>query len=113
MPNNDKFRTLTCLEGKLGQDALLDEIVLDVQASSVLEAMKSHIEELRDRMDNDARPCQKLARLFMAGFTPTRVEGHHDGEALSLRTGDEQEPLARYGNFIGLLWGTTVGPVAP
>ena len=113
MPIDDKFKTLTCLEGKLGQDPLLDEIARDVQASSVLEAMKSYIDELRGRMDNDARPYQKLARLFEAGFTPTWVVGHHDGEALGLRTGDEQEPLARYGNFIGLLWGTAVGPVAP
>ena len=113
MPNTDKFKTLTCLEGKLGQDPLLDEIARDVQASSVLEAMKSYIGELRGRLDNEARPYQKLARLFMAGFTPTRVEGHHDGEALGLRIGDEPEPLARYGNFLGLLWGTSVGPVAP
>ena len=113
MPNEDKFKTLTCLEGKLGQDPLLDEIARDVQGSSVLEAMKSYIDELRGRVDNNARPYQKLARLFEAGITPTRVVGHHDGEAVGLRTGDEQEPLARYGNFIGLLWGTAVGPVAP
>jgi len=111
--SEDKFKTLTCLEGKLGQDPLLDEIARDVQNSSVLEAMKSYIDELRGRLDNNARPYQKLARLFDAGITPTRVVGHHDGEALGLRTGDEQEPLARYGNFIGLLWGTAVGPVAP
>jgi len=82
MPDNDKFKTLTCLRGQLGQDPLLDEIAREVEASSVLEAMKSYIDELRGRMDNNAPPYQKMARLFMAGFTPTRVEGHHDGEAV-------------------------------
>jgi len=113
MPDHDKSKTLTCLEGQLGQDPLLDEIAREVQASSVLEAMKAYIDELRGRMDNDARPFQKMARLFQAGITPTRVEGHHDGEALGLRTGDEHELLASYGNFIGFLWGEAVGPVAP
>ncbi len=113
MADNDKFKTLTLLEDQLGQDPLLDEIAREVQASSVLEAMKAYIDELRGRMDNNARPYQKMARLFQAGITPTRVVGHYDGETLGLRTGDEQEPLARYGNFIGLIWGTAVGPVAP
>jgi hypothetical protein len=113
MSNEDKFKTLTCLEGKLGQAPLLDEIAGDVQASSVLEVMKSYSEELRGRMDSNARPYQKLAQLFMAGSTPTRVEGHHDGVALVLRTGDEPEPLACYEDFIGLLWGTAVARVAP
>src|SRR5574337_655325 len=113
MPSDDKFRTLTCLEGKLGRDPLLDEIQREAEASSVLEAMQSYITQLKGRSDNNARPYQKLARLFQAGLTPTRVEGHHDGEAIGLRTGDEHGLLASYGNFMGFLWGTTVGPVAP
>jgi hypothetical protein len=113
MPKVDKFKTLTCLEGKLGQDPLLDEIQRDVESSSVLEAMKGYIDQLKGKLDNNARPYQKLARLFMAGFTPGRVEGHHDGEAIGLRTGDEHGLLASYGNFLGYVWGTIVGPVAP
>ena len=113
MPNADKFKTVTCLEGKLGQDPLLDEIQRDVQSSSVLEAMKGYIDQLEGKLDNNARPYQKLARLFMAGLTPDRVEGHHDGEAIGLRTGDEHGLLASYGNFLGYVWGTIVGPVAP
>jgi hypothetical protein len=113
MADNDKFKTLTCLEGQLGQDPLLDEIAREVQATSVLEAMKAYIDELRGRMDNKARPLQKMARLFEAGITPTRVEGHYDGEVLVLRKGDEDELLARYENFLGFLWGEAVGPVAP
>ena len=99
MPDHDKFKTLTCLEGQLGQDPLLDEIAREVQASSVLEAMKAYIDELRGQMDNNARPYQKMARLFQAGITPTRVVGHHDGEALGLRTGDEHEPLGALREF--------------
>jgi len=113
MPSADKFKTLTCLEGKLGQDPLLDEIQRDVESSSVLEAMKGYIDQLKGKLDNNARPYPKLARLFMAGFTPARVEGHHDGEAIGLRTGDEHGLLASYGNFLGYVWGTIVGPVAP
>ena len=92
---------------------MLDEVRQDVAPSSVLEAMKGYIDQLKGRLDNNARPYQKLARLFMAGFTPDRVEGHHDGEAIGLRTGDEHGLLASYGNFLGYVWGTIVGPVAP
>jgi hypothetical protein len=113
VPNEDKFKTLTCLEGKLGTDPLLDEIQRDVEASSVLDAMMGYINQLKGRLDNNARPYQKLARLFMVGFTPDRVDGHHDGEAIGLRTGDEHGLLASYGNFLGYVWGTIVGPVAP
>ncbi|MBZ5552813.1 MAG: hypothetical protein LAO21_08850 [Acidobacteriia bacterium] len=110
---DNKFKTLRCLEGKTGLDPLLDEIQRDVQANSVLEAMKSYIDELRGKLDNNARPYQKISRLFEAGLTPTQVVGHHDGVAVGLRTGDEHDLLASYGNFIGFVWGTTVGPVAP
>jgi hypothetical protein len=113
MADNAKFKTLTCLQGQLGQDPLLDEIAREVQASSVLEVMKAYSDELRGRMDNKARPFQKMVRLLEAGITPTRVEGHYDGEVLVLRTRDEDELLARYGNFIGFLWGEVAGPVAP
>ncbi len=107
------FQTLTCLGGKQGQDPLLDEIRYDVESSSVLEAMKSYIIQLCGKLDNDARPYRKIARLFEVGFTPTAVEGHHDGITLGLRTGDERGLLASYGNFLGFLWGTIVGPVSP
>src|SRR5262249_49015328 len=110
---SEKFKILTCLEGQSGQDVLLDEIRRDVQASSVLDAMKSYMDQLHGKLDNNARPYQKLARLFMAGNTPTKVEGHHYGEAIGLRTGDEKGALATYGNFMGFLWGTTVGPTVP
>ena len=109
----DIFTTLTCLEGKQGQDPLLDEVRADVECSSVLEAMKSYITQLCGRLDNNAHPYRKIARLFEAGFTPTVLEGHHDGMTLGLRTGDERGLLASYGNFLGFVWGTAVGPVSP
>ena len=112
MPAN-RFNTLTCLMGKQGQDPLLDEVREDVQSSSVLEAMKTYITQLCGKLDNNARPYRKIARLFDAGLTPTVVEGHHDGVTLGLRTGDEPGLLASYGNFLGFLWGTVVGPVSP
>ncbi len=109
----DKLNTLTCLEGKQGQDPLLDEVRDDIMSSSVLEAMKGYITQLCGKLDNNARPYQKIARLFDAGITPTAVEGHHDGITLGLRTGDQHGLLASYGNFLGFLWGTVVGPVSP
>lgn len=110
---SEKFKTFTCLESQSGQDALLEEIRRDAQATSVLDAMKSYMDQLHEKLDNNARPYQKLARLFMAGNTPTKVEGHHYGEAIGLRSGDEKGILASYGNFMGFLWGTTVGPTVP
>ncbi|MFQ5740497.1 MAG: hypothetical protein ACE5JX_15935 [Acidobacteriota bacterium] len=110
---SDKFSTLTCLGGKRSRDPLLDESERDVEASSLLGAMKSYIDELRGELDNNARPFLKIARLFDNGLTPTHVEGHHDGVAIGLRTGDQEGLLASYGNFMGLLWSTAVGPVAP
>ncbi|MGH9788477.1 MAG: hypothetical protein ACRD4U_07240 [Candidatus Acidiferrales bacterium] len=107
----DKFRTLTCLKDK--KDPVLDEIQREVEARSLLEVMKSYIDELRGKLDNNARPYQRIARLFDAGITPAKVEGHHDGVAIGLRTGDQEGLLASYGNFMGLLWSTAVGPVAP
>jgi len=112
-PNRNKFKSLTCLKGKLGKDPLLDEIERDVEASSVLDAMKAYIEELRGELDNNARPFLKIARLFDNGITPEWVDGHHDGVTIGLRTGDQEGLLASYGNFMGLLWSTAVGPVAP
>jgi hypothetical protein len=113
MGDNDKFSVLACLEGKTGRDSLLDEVRQDVLATSVLGAMKSYIDQLKGKLDNNARPFQKLAHLFMAGITPARIEGHHDGEAIGLRTGDEHGLFAAYGNFLGWTWGTAIGPVAP
>src|SRR2546427_10571553 len=113
MPSGDKLKRLTCLEGKLGQDPLLDEIQRDVERSSVLEAMKSYIDHLKGKLDNNARPYQKLARLFMAGATPGRGERHHDREAIRLRTGDEHGLRAAYSNVIGLGGGDRGWALAP
>jgi hypothetical protein len=113
MPVDAKFKTLTCLPGALGQDPVLDEINRQVQASSFLEVMKSYEGELKGKLDNNAPAYQKLTKLFMAAITPDKVEGHHDGEAVGLRSGDEHVLLASYGNFLGYLWGELIGPVAP
>lgn len=108
-----KFRTLTCLAGKEGTEPLADEVIREVAETSLLDTMNSYMQELHGNLDNNAPACAKLAYLFDHGITPTRVEGHFDGVAVGLRTGDEREPFASYGNFMGMLWSTTVGPVAP
>src|SRR5256885_15920191 len=94
MPSGDKLKRLTCLEGQMGQEPLLDEIQRDVERSSVLEAMKSYIDQLKGKLDNNARPYQKLARLFMAGAPPGSVGRDHEGEAVWLRTPGERAPPA-------------------
>lgn len=109
----NKLKTLTCLAGKQGTDPLLDEIQREVESTSVLDAMKSYISALHGKLDNNARPFKQLAALFAAGITPARVEGHHDGVALGIRTGDEPGLLASYGNFMGMFWSTAIGPVSP
>ncbi len=111
--DTSKFRTLTCLKGKQGVDPRADEILREVAETSLVETIRSYMGELHGGVDNNARAFVKLAYLFDNGITPSRVEGHHDGVAIGLRTGDEREPLASYGNFMGMLWSTTVGPVAP
>jgi hypothetical protein len=110
---SDKFRTVTCLRGKNVTDPLLGEILREVSQTSLLDTIKSYIDQLHGTVDNNARPFQKLARLFEEGITPERIDGHHDGVAVGIRTGDEEGLLASYGNFMGLLWSTSVGPVAP
>jgi hypothetical protein len=108
-----KFHTLTCLAGKEGTDPFGDEIIREVAETSLLGTIESYMQELRGNLDNNAPAYAKLAYLFDHGITPTRVEGHFDGVAIGLRTGDEREPFASYGNVMEMLWSTTVGPVAP
>src|SRR2546426_2126591 len=100
MPSGDKLKRLTCLEGQMGQDPLLDEIQRDVERSSVLEAMKSYIDHLKGKLDNNARPYQKLAWLFMAGSTPERGGGDHHREAIGLRPRGEHRPPSPHRKLI-------------
>jgi hypothetical protein len=113
MSTRDPLRGLRCLDDQPAGDALLDEIRAEVDANPVLEVMRRYIDELRGDPDNEAKPYQKLSRLFALGRTPEAVDGHPDGIALGLRTGDEPEILAAFGNLVGVVWGTTVGPVVP
>jgi hypothetical protein len=107
------LRGLRCLDGQPDGDELLQEIRTEVNGAPVLEVMRRYIDELRANPDNDARPNLKLLRLFQLGRTPDALDGHHDGVALSIRTGDEADLFASFGNLLGVLWGTTVGPVVP
>src|SRR5512140_302012 len=82
----EALRTLPCLAG---DDELAATIRGDLGASgSVLELMKRYVDALRGDVDNDALPYRKLRRLFELGSAPERIEGHHYGVTLGLRTGD-------------------------
>jgi hypothetical protein len=109
--STESLRTLPCL---VGDDELAAGIRADLDASgSVLELMKSYVEALCGAADNDAPPYRKLRRLFELGAAPERIEGHHYGVTLGLRTGDLRGQAATFGNVLGYLWGETVGHVCP
>ncbi len=108
---SEALRTLTCLTE---DDDLVRRIRTDLAAEpSVLALMKRWVGELEGELDNDALPFRKLRRLFELGSVPERIEGHHYGITLGLRTGDLRGTAAQYGNLLGYLWGKTVGGVCP
>ncbi|MCL4498799.1 MAG: hypothetical protein M1335_00945 [Chloroflexi bacterium] len=109
-----KFTTLTCLRNAPAGDPLVAEIKADMEGKpSILAMVKGYMEELKGDFDNDALPYRKLRRLFELGFTPDRIEGHHYGVAIGLRTGDLQGIAAEYGNLLGVIWGDAIGGVCP
>jgi hypothetical protein len=109
-----RLKILTCLEGKGDDDLLVAAIRRDLEdQSSVLELMKSYLKELEGELDNNAPTFAKLAKLFQHGIAPDRVEGHHYGVTTGLRTGDQKDVWADYGNLLGLVWSTSLGKAPP
>lgn len=110
----EALTTLTCLQNAPASDRLADQIREDLAGkASILEMMKDYMTDLRGTKDNDALPYRKLHRLFELGATPHRMEGHHYGVAVGLRTGDLSGVAAEQGNLVGCIWGTLVADVAP
>lgn len=102
---------LPCLTG---DDALVAQIRADLaRCSSTLELVKRWMEALRGELDNEALPFRKLRRLFELGSAPERIEGHHYGVTVGLRSGDLRGVAAYHGNVLGCLWGETLGGVCP
>jgi hypothetical protein len=95
-----ELKGLTCLEDKSNDDPLVAAIRHDLEGkSSLLELMKSYLAELEGELDNNAPPFAKLAKLFHCGLTPDRVEGHHYGIAVGIRTSDKKDIWADYINL--------------
>ena len=114
LESKQELKSLTCLEGKSDDDPLVAAIRCDLESkSSVLELVKSYLQELEGELDNNAPPFAKLAKLFHCGITPNRVEGHHYGVTVGLRTGDRKDVWADYSNLLGLVWSTSLGKVPP
>ena len=110
----NKFTTLTFQPGYDPKDELLGQIQQDLTGkASILELLKHYMIELRTNPDNNAVPFSKMAKLFEYGLTPDSMEGHFYGVTLSLRTGDQEEPLASYGNVLEVLWGATLDDINP
>jgi hypothetical protein len=107
-------KTLTCLADPSIDDGLARQIRTDIAGrTSVLDLMKGYMADLRGELDNDALPFRKLQRLFELGSTPDRLEGHHSGVALGLRTGGLHGVAAEYGNLLGAFWAAAIGGVCP
>jgi len=110
----EKLKILTCLEDKSDDDPLVAAIRRDLEGkSSVLELIKLYIKELEGELDSNAPPFAKLAKLFQCGITPDRVEGHHYGVTVGLRTSDKKDVWEDYSNLLGFLWSTSLGEVPP
>lgn len=106
--------TLTCLDSADPGDELVRGIRADMAGkSSLLELMKEYVGQLEGSVDNDARALRKLRKLFALGRVPDRMDGHHYGVTLGLRTGDLEGTAARYGNLLGAIWGVAVGRTCP
>lgn len=105
---------LTCLQQLDIDDDLVKQIKADLAGkSSILEMMKEYMAKLDGELDNDALPYRKLQRLFELGSTPDRMEGHHYGITVGIRTGDLRGPAADIGNLLGYIWGAAIGRVCP
>ncbi|MFC2009401.1 hypothetical protein ACFLT3_00550 [Chloroflexota bacterium] len=110
----NELRAFTCLRDKGVDDALVAAIRRDMEGkSSILQLMKSYIEELAGEMDSNAPPSVKMAKLFEYGITPEKVEGHYYGITLCLRSGEQKDIWAEYSNLLGMIWSTTLGDVSP
>lgn len=114
LAESERFGTLTCLRAAKAGDPLAEEIGADLERSrSVLSMMKGYMADLEGCIDDNAPPFRKLGRLFGLGSAPDRIEGHHYGVAIGLRTGGLQGVAAEYGNILGVLWGAAMGGACP
>jgi len=110
----ETLTTLTCLQNLDVEDDLVKQIKADLEGkSSILEMMKEYMVDLEGELDNNALPFRKLKRLFELGSTLDRMEGHHYGIAIGLRTGDLSGLVADYGNLLGYIWGAAIGGTCP
>jgi len=106
--------TLTCLDDADPNDELVKEIKADLAvASSILEMMKDYMALLQGKLDNNAPPFLKMAKLFELGKTFDSLDGHYYGVAPGLRTGDLHGVAAEFGNLLGLIWGSVIVGVCP
>ena len=101
-------------EPAYASDPLLQEAMTDLNGkASILELFVSYMDEIRANPDNNPLQSGKMAALFKAGITPSRIEGHHYGVPLNFRTGDLKEPLSSIGNVVEVLWGFTLHGQSP
>jgi hypothetical protein len=107
--SEDRFKTLTCLQGADTNDELVKDIKADLSvASSVLEMIKDYMALLQDNFNNDAPPFRKLAKLFELGATFDSLDGHYYGVCPGLRTGDLHGVAAEFGNLLGFIWSSAI-----
>lgn len=112
--SGDELKTFTCLQDKDANDPLIAAIRQDMEGkNSILQLMKSYIEELAGETNTNAEPFRKMAKLFECGITPEKVEGHYYGITLGLRSGNKKDLWAEYGNLLGMIWSNHLSEDSP
>ncbi len=109
-----KFTTLTLLPHYDPQDEILVAIMDDLgQCDSVLGLLNRYMEDLKGCADSEAPAMNKLAKLFELAIVPDRILGFHYGATLCMKTGDQVEGIAKWGNIINFIWGNTLVDISP
>lgn len=108
LPLDSKFTEFK-LQATCKDDPLLNEIKKDmVGKTSILDLMKSYVEELQKDASPGSPYLQKLEKLFTCGQAKDVVEGHFYGITLVLKKGEHP-----YGDFLNKLWSATLSGASP
>jgi hypothetical protein len=100
--------------GAPDSDPLLEEIRSDIEGkASALELMSDYLDQMRASAGSKPAAFAKLDKLFAAGRAPARLEGHHYGVTLVIRTGDLEAVFGESANVLNLLWGSLLAAHPP
>lgn len=108
------FTELTLAEPQAPDRDLFGAVLDDLRGkATILELLKSYMEQVKESPDNLSVPFRKMELLFRLGLTQEQMNGHYYGIALGLRMTGEAGPLSQVNNAVGLLWGHTLEDESP